>query len=306
SPPIDPTTELPFHPGRIWGGNLRLIEERTWQMNDLTKSAARLDGKIAVVTGGTQGLGEAIARLFVARGATGIVICGRNAEKGKAVANDLVKAGAKVEYVKADLADLGQVRAVMAATDKAFGRVDILVNAAGITDRGTIINSSPELFDRMMAVNLRAPFFLIQDAARIMQREKIAGSIVNIQSMSAHGGQPFLTPYCVSKGALATLTRNAAFSLMRWHIRVNGLNLGWMNTPGEDAIMRREHGAQDGWLEKAVLDQPFGRLIEPSEAARAVTFLASDESGMMTGVNVDFDQAVLGAWESTPHPNKLA
>lgn len=274
-------------------------------MNDLTKSAARLDGKIAVVTGGTQGLGEAIARLFVARGAKGILICGRNAEKGRMVAADLAKAGAKVEYVKADLADLGQTRAVMAAADKAFGRVDVLVNAAGITDRGTIINSSPELFDRMMAVNLRAPFFLIQDAAKIMQREKTAGAIVNIQSMSAHGGQPFLTPYCVSKGALATLTRNAAFSLMRWHIRVNGLNLGWMNTPGEDAIMRREHGAQDGWLEKAVVGQPFGRLIEPEEAARAVAFLASEESGMMTGVNVDFDQAVLGAWEATPHPNKL-
>jgi NAD(P)-dependent dehydrogenase (short-subunit alcohol dehydrogenase family) len=275
-------------------------------MNDLTKSAARLDGKIAVVTGGTQGLGEAIARLFVARGAKGIVICGRNAEKGKAVANDLTKAGAKVEYVKADLADLGQSRAVIAAADKAFGRVDVLVNAAGITDRGNIFSSTPELFDRMMAVNLRAPFFLIQDAAKIMQREKIEGAMVNIQSMSAHGGQPFLTPYCVSKGALATLTRNAAFSLMRWHIRVNGLNLGWMNTPGEDAIMRREHGAQDGWLEKAVIDQPFGRLIEPIEAARAVAFLASDESGMMTGVNVDFDQAILGAWESTPHPNKLS
>jgi NAD(P)-dependent dehydrogenase (short-subunit alcohol dehydrogenase family) len=274
-------------------------------MNDLTKSAARLDGKVAVVTGGTQGLGEAIARLFVARGAKGIVICGRNAEKGKAVASDLTKAGAKAEYVKADLADLNQARAVMAAADKAFGRVDVLVNAAGITDRGNIFNSTPELFDRMMAVNLRSPFFLIQDAAKIMQREKIAGSMVNIQSMSAHGGQPFLTPYCVSKGALATLTRNAAFSLMRWHIRVNGLNLGWMNTPGEDAIMRREHGAQDGWLQKAIVDQPFGRLIEPEEAARAVAFLASDESGMMTGVNVDFDQAVLGAWESTPHPNKL-
>jgi NAD(P)-dependent dehydrogenase (short-subunit alcohol dehydrogenase family) len=258
------------------------------------------------VTGGTQGLGEAIARLFVARGAKGIAICGRNAEKGQAVAGDLRKAGAKVEYIKADLADLAQARSVMAAADKTFGRVDVLVNAAGITDRGNIFNSTPELFDRMMAVNLRAPFFLIQDAAKIMQREKVEGSIVNIQSMSAHGGQPFLTPYCVSKGALATLTRNAAFSLMRSHIRVNGLNLGWMNTPGEDAIMRREHGAQDGWLQKAVVDQPFGRLIEPQEAARAVAFLASDESGMMTGVNVDFDQAVLGAWESTPHPNKLA
>ncbi len=275
-------------------------------MTDLSKSAARLDGKVAVVTGGTQGLGEAVARLFAARGAKGIVICGRGAENGKAVAASLQKAGTKAEYVQADLADLGQARAVIAAADKAFGRLDVLVNAAGITDRGTILNSSPELFDRMMAVNLRTPFFMIQDAAKIMVREKIQGSIVNIQSMSAHGGQPFLTPYSVSKGALATLTRNAAFSLMPWRIRVNGLNLGWMNTPGEDKIMRAVHGAQDGWLEKAMAEQPFGRLIEPDEAARAVAFLASDESGMMTGMNVDFDQAVLGAWESTPHPNRPA
>ncbi|HVY00446.1 MAG TPA: SDR family oxidoreductase [Pseudorhodoplanes sp.] len=275
-------------------------------MNDLDGRAARLDGKIAVVTGGTQGLGEAVARLFVARGAKGIVICGRNADKGRRVAGDLNKAGAKAEYVEADLADLAQARAVIAAADRLFGKVDVLVNAAGVTDRGTILNSSPDLYERIMAVNLRAPFFLIQDAAKIMLREKIAGAIVNIQSMSAHGGQPFLTPYSISKGALATLTRNVAFSLMRSRIRVNGLNLGWMNTPGEDAIMRKAHGAQDGWLEKAMAEQPFGRLVEPLEAARAVAFLASDESGMMTGVNIDFDQSVLGAWESTPQPNKLA
>jgi NAD(P)-dependent dehydrogenase (short-subunit alcohol dehydrogenase family) len=275
-------------------------------MNDLDGKTACLDGKIAVVTGGTQGLGEAVARLFVARGAKGIVICGRNAEKGRRVASDLNKAGAEAEYVEADLADLAQARAVIAVADRLFGKIDVLVNAAGVTDRGTILNSSPDLYERIMAVNLRAPFFLIQDAAKIMLREKIAGAIVNIQSMSAHGGQPFLTPYSISKGALATLTRNAAFSLMRSRIRVNGLNLGWMNTPGEDAIMRKAHGAQDGWLEKAMAEQPFGRLVEPLEAARAVAFLASDESGMMTGMNIDFDQSVLGAWESAPQPNKLA
>jgi len=259
-------------------------------------------GKVAVVTGGTQGLGEAIARLFAERGAAGIVICGRNAENGRTVAAGLTKAGCRTEYVQADLADLGQTRAVMAAADRVFGRVDTLVNAAGITDRGTVFDTSPELFERMMAVNLRAPFFLMQDAAKIMRREKIAGTIVNIQSMSALGGQPFLTPYSVSKGALATLTKNAAFSLMPWRIRVNGLNLGWMATPGEDRVMRLYHGAQDGWLEKAAAEQPFGRLIDPNEAARAVAFLASEESGMMTGVNVDYDQTAVGCWESAPHP----
>jgi NAD(P)-dependent dehydrogenase (short-subunit alcohol dehydrogenase family) len=129
---------------------------------------------------------------------------------------------------------------------------------------------------------------------------------VNILSMSAHGGQPFLTPYSMSKGALATLTKNVAFTLMPWRIRVNALNIGWMNTPGEDAIMRREHGAQDGWLAKASAEQPFGRLIEPDEVARACAYLASAESGLMTGSVIDFDQSVLGCYESAPHPTTKA
>ena len=262
-------------------------------------------GKVAVVTGGTQGLGETIARLFAERGAKGIVICGRNAENGKRVAGELSKGGCRVEYVRADLADLAETRAVMAAADQAFGRVDTLVNAAGITDRGTVFDTSPELFERMMAVNLRAPFFLRRSRHDHAAREdrRHGGQL---QSMSAHGGQPVLAPYSVSKGALATRTKNAAFSLMPWRIRVNGLNLGWMNTPGEDRIVRLYHGAQDGWLEKAMAEQPFGRLIETDEAARAVAFLASDESGMMTGVNVDYDQTTLGCWESAPHPTAPA
>ena len=263
---------------------------------------ARLDGKVVVVTGGTQGLGEAIVRLFAERGAQGIVICGRNTANGRAVAAELGKNNCRAEYVQADLADLAQTRNIVATADRVFGRIDVLVNAAGMTDRGTVFDTSPDLFERMMAVNLRAPFFLIQDAAKIMRREKIAGTIVNIQSMSALGGQPFLTPYSVSKGALTTLTKNAAFALMPWRIRVNGLNLGWMATPGEDRVMRYYHGAQDGWLEKAAAEQPFGRLIDPNEAARAVAFLASEESGMMTGVNVDYDQTVVGCWETAPHP----
>src|SRR5215208_1913875 len=117
-------------------------------------SAGQFDGKVAVVTGGTQGLGAAIARLLAQRGAKGIVICGRNAQHGKAVAADLAGAGCRAEYVKADLADLNETRAVIAAADRTFGRVDTLVNAAGITDRGTVFDTSPELFERMMAVNL--------------------------------------------------------------------------------------------------------------------------------------------------------
>ena len=259
-----------------------------------------------MVTGGTQGLGEAIARLFAERGAHGIVICGRNAERGRAVADDIVRQGCRAEYVRADLALIEDARAVMAAADRVFGRVDVLVNAAGITDRGTLFDTSPELFNRMFAINTRAPFFLMQDAAKIMRRESIAGAIVNILSMSAHGGQPFITAYSGSKGALATLTKNAAFSLMPWRIRVNALNIGWMNTPGEDRIMRLNHGAEDGWLDKAAAEQPFGRLIEPAEVARACAFLVSAESGLMTGSIIDFDQSVLGCYESAPHPSERA
>jgi NAD(P)-dependent dehydrogenase (short-subunit alcohol dehydrogenase family) len=272
-------------------------------MGGAQEGAARLDGKVAVVTGGTQGLGEAIARLFAARGAAAIVLCGRNVGRGAAIATDLATQGCRAEFVRADLGDLGEARAVVGAADRAFGRVDVLVNAAGSTDRGTVFDTSPELFERMMAINLRTPFFLMQDAAAIMRRERIEGAIVNILSMSAHGGQPFLAPYSISKGALATATKNAAFSLMPWRIRVNGLNLGWMDTPGEDRVMRHYHGAQDGWRQRAAGEQPFGRLIDPAEAARAVAFLASAESGLMTGAILDFDQSVLGCWEQAPHPS---
>jgi NAD(P)-dependent dehydrogenase (short-subunit alcohol dehydrogenase family) len=101
------------------------------------------------------------------------------------------------------------VQQIIPQADKKFGRVDILVNAAGLTDRGNLLNTSVELFDRMFAVNTRAPFFLMQDTAKIMIRENVQGTMVNIGSASAHAGQPFIAPYCASKGALATLTRNS-------------------------------------------------------------------------------------------------
>lgn len=256
---------------------------------------ASLSGKVAIVTGGTQGLGEAIARDFAARGLAGLVICGRQADKGEAVARDLSKAGCRTKFVAADLGKLDDAIKVARAADAAFGRIDVLVNAAGITDRGNIFDTSPELFDRMMAVNVRAPFFLTQETVKVMAREKIAGSIINIQSMSAHGGQAFIAAYCVSKGALAALTTNTANALLKYRIRVNGLNIGWMATPGEDRIMKTYHNAADDWLEKAAQSRPFGRLIDPKEVARACAFLASDESGLMTGANIDFDQTVWGA-----------
>lgn len=271
-------------------------------MNEQTPMAP-FSGKVAVITGGTQGLGETIARLLAARGLSGAVICGRNAARGAQVAAELTAAGCRTEYVQADLEHVADCRRVIAAADKAFGRLDVLVNAAAITDRGTILDTSEALFDRMFAVNTRAPFFLMQDAAKLMRRDRIKGTIVNIQSMSAHGGQSFITAYCASKGALSTLTKNVAFSLMPDHIRVNALNIGWMDSPGEDRIQKVYHASDDGWLARAEAKQPFGRLIKPAEVARAVAYLASEESGLMTGSVIDFDQQIVGAGDSPSHPH---
>ncbi|MGH7103214.1 MAG: SDR family oxidoreductase, partial [Acetobacteraceae bacterium] len=265
-----------------------------------------LAGKIAVVTGSTQGLGEAIARLFADRGAAGIVITGRNGENGRRVEAALADKGAKALYVPADLARLDQARAVIGAATTRFGRIDVLVNAAAITDRGSIFDTSPELFERMFAINLRAPFFMMQEALLLMRQNRTKGAIVNILSMSAHGGQSFITAYCASKGALLTLTKNVAFSVMRHGIRVNGLCVGWMDTPGEDRIMRTYHAATDGWREQAEAGLPLGRLVKPDEVARAVGYLASSDSGLMTGAIIDFDQSVLGCYESAPQPPALA
>ena len=261
----------------------------------------RLDGKYAVVTGGTQGLGAAIAQGFAEAGAAGLVTCGRSTGKGEAVAREIAEsAGCPVHFVTADLADVEDCRRVIAKADAVFGKLDVLVNAAAITDRGNILDTSQELFDRMFAVNLRGPFFLMQEAAKIMIREGTEGAMINIGSISALTGQPFISAYCASKGGLATLTRNTAFALLRNRIRVNQLNIGWMSSEGEDRIQREYHGADENWLEQASAGLPFGRLVSPQEVARAVAFLASGDSGLMTGSVINFDQSVWGGSAFAP------
>ena len=134
-----------------------------------------------MVTGGTQGLGAAIAKNFAENGAEGIVTIGRKEEKGDKVAKQIQdETGCKVIFIKTDLSDVKQCRNAVAVALKNFGKLDILVNAAGLTDRGNIINTSEELFDKMIAVNLRGPFFLIQEVVKIMIKQHIEGSIINL------------------------------------------------------------------------------------------------------------------------------
>ena len=258
----------------------------------------RFEGKVALVTGSTQGVGAAVARRFAEEGASGIAVTGRNADRGAAVVAELRAVGADAVFVPADLADATACTDLVAAVDERFGRLDVLVNAAGLTARGSIVDTNVDLFDRMFAVNVRAPFLLMQGAIRIMRREGIAGTIVNVGSVASAGSVPFLTPYAASKAALAALSKNVAYSVAWDRIRVNCLNPGWMDTPGEDAIQRSAHGATDGWLEEAEARLPFGQLIKLDEVSRAIAFLASDESGIMTGSVVHYDQSVPGAGPS--------
>ncbi len=254
----------------------------------------RFNGKVALVTGSTQGIGEAVARRLAEEGAAGIVVCGRNHDRGNAVAEALTAIGTESVFVPVELGDADSCKALVAAADQRFGRIDVLVNAAGLTLRGSIVDTSVELWDTLMDVNVRAPFLLMQGAIDIMRREGNGGSIVSVGSVSAHGSVPFLTAYAASKGALITLTKNVAYSVAWDKIRVNCVNPGWMDTPGEDDIQRRFHTDGQDWLEDAEAQQPFGQLIKPDEIAAIVAFVASGEAGVMTGSSIDYDQSVTG------------
>jgi NAD(P)-dependent dehydrogenase (short-subunit alcohol dehydrogenase family) len=248
-----------------------------------------LDGRVLLVNGATQGLGAGIARAAVREGAS-VAITGRRREPGEKLAASL---GAL--FVCADLADVTAVRAAVAAVIDTYGRVDCLVNSAGLTSRGTLLDTTPELFDAHVAINLRAPFFAMQAVVADMVRRGQPGTIVNIISSSEHGGQPYLAPYVAAKAGLAGLTRNAAHAHRFDRIRINGLDIGWTDTEGEDATQRAFHDADDAWRDEAARRLPMGKLGQVEEIADFVVFLLSERSGVVTGSVIDWDQNVLGA-----------
>ena len=195
--------------------------------------------------------------------------------------------------------DAADTAAVVRLVDEAverMGRVDALVNAAAVTDRGSVLDTTPELWDRIMTVNVRSPFFAIQRVAREAIEEGFTAGVVNILSVAAHCGQSFLAPYSASKAALANVTKNAAQALRGHRIRINGINCGWMDTPGEDAIQRKYHDGGDDWLERAEAAQPFGMLVKPQHVAELASWMLGSGSGVMTGSIVDFDQNVVGSY----------
>ena len=253
-----------------------------------------LDGRHVLVSGGTQGLGAAIARTAAARGAGAVTITGRSSAAGQDLAGELEAAGTPAQFLQTDLRDVAQARASVAGAIERFGQLDAVVNAAGVTSRGSMLDTTPELFDTHIAINLKAPFFIMADTIAHLRARRAPGSIVNIISISELGGPPYLAPYVAAKAGLAGATRNAAHA-HRWDkIRINGIDIGWTATDAEAQIQRDEHGAGQDWLAQADASVPMGQISRPEHLAEFAIFLLSERAGVVTGSVIDWDQQVIG------------
>ena len=253
--------------------------------------------KIIVITGSTQGSGAETAKLLANRGAKGITICGRNEKKGNKVKSEIEALGTECLYVRADLENFKDCKKIISQTDKKFGTINSLINCAAYTGRGTILSTSQKEYQRMFDINTKAPFFLMQDTIKIMIRDKIKGTIAHVLSVAAYSGMPFLAAYSPSKAALGIMIKNVANALSGHQIRVNGINLGWTDTPAEHDVQKKFHNGKKDWLKKAEKKVPFKRLNKPIDVARMLAFLCAEESGLMTGSLIDYDQTVVG-WHS--------
>ena len=255
---------------------------------------ARVDGKVVLVTGSTQGIGRAIALECAGSGAEAVVVSGRNPDTGKAAVADLEALGAGAFLIVQDLNIEGAAERIFDAALDRFGRVDALVNAAGLTSRASTVDATRDVWRDLYQVNVKEPFFLMQRMINRLRAEKRGGDILNILSMNAHGGTGELTVYSSTKAALSLITRNAAHQHRFDRIRINGINVGWTDTPAERTMQADILGKGEGWLEDAAAKMPFGRLLAPQDVARLSVFLLSEASSPITGSIVDQEQWVAG------------
>jgi NAD(P)-dependent dehydrogenase (short-subunit alcohol dehydrogenase family) len=244
----------------------------------------RLAGKVIVVTGSSTGIGEAMARRFVAEGAR-VVVHGTRRNAAEQVAASL---GPSAAVYTGDLSDPTVPAELIRFTVATFGQLDGLVNNAAVTTRANIHTTTPSVFDKIIAINLRAPLLLIQAALPHLMQSK--GSVLNIGSINGYCGEPNLLPYSISKGGLMTLTRNLADALCYDGVRVNQINVGWVLTPNENALKISE-GLPPDWSERPPRGfAPSGRLIRPEEVAALAVYWMSDESTPVSGSVMEFEQ----------------
>jgi meso-butanediol dehydrogenase / (S,S)-butanediol dehydrogenase / diacetyl reductase len=248
---------------------------------------ARLDGKAALITGATSGIGLAIAERFAAEGAR-LILTGRNRENGEQLAQRL-----KAEFIPGDVTAPGCADDLAQQTVQRLGRIDILINNAGIVHRGTVLETSDEAFARVMAVNVEAVFRFSRAAVRQMiaqfERDGRGGAIVNIASDWAFVAGRAELAYCTSKGAVVQMTRALAVDHARQGIRVNAVAPGDVETPMLlSGMTHRGKSTAEGLRENGEAI-PMGRVGQPPEIAAAVTFLASDEASFITGTTLLVD-----------------
>jgi NAD(P)-dependent dehydrogenase (short-subunit alcohol dehydrogenase family) len=244
----------------------------------------RLQNKIILVTGSTTGIGEAIARRAVDEGAS-VILHGRDADRGQIVAASL---GDRAELVIADLSDAKTPAEIVRAAIRRFGRLDAVVNNAAMVTRSDLQTTDASLFDKMMAVNVRAPMLLIREALPHLKASQ--GCVLNIGSINAYCGEGNLLAYSVSKGALMTLSRNLADALCYDGVRVNHFNVGWVLTPNEYEVKLRDGLPTDWPTQVDPQFAPSGRILKPEEIAAAAVYWLSDESRPISGSVVELEQ----------------
>ena len=252
-----------------------------------------LDGKTAIVTGASQGIGRACAERLAREGA-GLVLCDVDSAQGLSVAADISKAGAKTIFVPCDVSKIADVAKAVTATLDAFGRIDVLVNNAGVLDDAQFLDLAAEEFDRIIGINLRGAFLMGQAVARQMVQQGIpagrsgsrpqAGAIVNMSSVNAVFALPDHVAYSISKGGINQLTKAMAISLAPHAIRVNAVGPGTIQTPLLDGVIK-----DTAFRTKVLSRTPIGRFGQPDEVAAIVAWLASEESSYVTGTTVYAD-----------------
>jgi meso-butanediol dehydrogenase/(S,S)-butanediol dehydrogenase/diacetyl reductase len=243
--------------------------------------------RVVLVTGSTTGIGEACVRVFADAGDF-VMVSGRNQSAGLKIVADITAAGGQAAFTAADLRDPDAAGGLVSATVELAGRLDVLVNNAGILYTANAVHTSDEQWLETMAVNVNALFF----ASRAAVKQMIAqggGNIVNIASEWGLNGEPNHVAYCASKGAVIQITRCMALDHARDKIRVNSVCPGEIHTRMVDEILARKGGDMTANLRELAAGIPLRRLASPIEVARCVRFLASDDASYVTGVNLPVD-----------------
>ncbi len=249
-----------------------------------------LKDKVAIVTGGNSGIGEAIVLELARQGARVVIDYRSRPEATDALIKRVESLGSRAVGVQADVGRLAELREMVEAAVRAFGRVDIMVNNAGIETRTSLLDTTEEQYDKVLTVNLKGAFFGTQLAAQQMIKQGDGGCIINISSVHEDWPMPGNTPYCLSKGGMRMLTRTAAVELAPHKIRVVGVGPGAIATPINQGTMDDPE-----LLKKLNSTIPLGRLAKPEEIASLVAFLASDAASYVTATTVFADGGIMQA-----------